>query len=90
MVKKKKLLTVSDIPFTVANSQTVYCLLLSWSELIFLQKGVFPTAGTTFTINVLHTLTVAVFSVILNKPKFSSAFIFHQTVEAHSYTPPFI
>lgn len=53
-------------------------------------KGHLSTADTTFTINVLHTLTVAVFSVILNKPKFSSALIFHQSVEAHSYDPPFI
>lgn len=37
-----KLLTISDIPFTVANSQTVYCLLLSWSELVFFEKDVFP------------------------------------------------
>ena len=40
--KNKKMLTVSDIPFSVANSQSVYCLLLSWSELVFFQKNIFP------------------------------------------------
>lgn len=89
--KKKKLFPISDIPFTIANSQTVFCFYLAFMVRTgTFWKGHFSTTDTIFTINTLHTLNVAVLSVILNKPKFSSALVFCQTVQAHSYSPPFI
>lgn len=66
--KNKKMLTISDIPFSVANSQSAYCFSLSWSELVFFQKSIFPVQ-TLFTINVFHTLTVAVCNLIFKQVK---------------------
>lgn len=41
-IKDGKKINCLQFCFTVANSQIVYCLLLSWSELVFFEKDVFP------------------------------------------------